>query len=128
MIVNIRTVSWSAQLCRDSPIVANSPNHVSRPSMPRNASTIRRQRRIVPEGDGHPNQPAREETDPWLNSGDQLEIMRLVGFFSRFNLVPVHTQEFLRDAIELRDEFFHCCVFAGNFTSFSTVQSYLCSD
>jgi hypothetical protein len=29
MIVNIRTVSWSAQLCRDSPIVANSPSRVS---------------------------------------------------------------------------------------------------
>ena len=24
MIVNIRTMSWSAQLCHDSPIVANS--------------------------------------------------------------------------------------------------------
>jgi hypothetical protein len=35
---------------------------------------------------------------------------------------------FLRHAIELRSEFFHCCIFAGNFTSLSTVQSYLCGD
>jgi hypothetical protein len=38
------------------------------------------------------------------------------------------TQQFLRHAIELRSEFFHCCIFAGNFTSLSTVQSYLCGD
>jgi hypothetical protein len=38
------------------------------------------------------------------------------------------TQEFLRHAIELRSEFFHCCIFAANFTSLSTVQSYLCGD
>ena len=38
------------------------------------------------------------------------------------------TREFLRDVIKLRGEFFHCCIFAGNFTSLSTVQSYLCSD
>ena len=38
------------------------------------------------------------------------------------------TQKFLRHAIELRSEFFHCCIFAGNFTSLSTVQSYLCGD
>src|SRR5580692_3051603 len=38
------------------------------------------------------------------------------------------TQQFLRHAIELRSKFFHCCIFAGNFTSLSTVQSYLCSD
>jgi hypothetical protein len=37
-------------------------------------------------------------------------------------------QKFLRHAIELRSEFFHCCIFAGNFTSLSTVQSYLCGD
>jgi hypothetical protein len=30
--------------------------------------------------------------------------------------------------IEPRSELFHCCVFAGNFTSLSTVQSYLCGD
>jgi len=35
------------------------------------------------------------------------------------------TQEFLRRAIELRSEFFHCCIFADNLTSLSTVQSYL---
>jgi hypothetical protein len=29
---------------------------------------------------------------------------------------------------ELPGEFFHCCIFAGNFTSLSTVQSYLCGD
>src|SRR5258708_18265380 len=34
----------------------------------------------------------------------------------------------LRRAIELRNKFFHCCIFAGNFTSLSTVQSYLCGD
>jgi hypothetical protein len=34
----------------------------------------------------------------------------------------------LRRAIELRSEFFHCCIFAGNFTGLSTVQSYLCGD
>ncbi len=38
------------------------------------------------------------------------------------------SQTFLRHAIELRSEVFHCCVFAGNFTSLSTVQSYLCGD
>jgi hypothetical protein len=38
------------------------------------------------------------------------------------------TQEFLMHAIELRSEFFYGCVFAGNFTSLSTVQSYLCGD
>jgi hypothetical protein len=38
------------------------------------------------------------------------------------------TQKFLRHAIELRSEFFHCCIFEGNFTSLSTVQSYLCGD
>jgi len=30
--------------------------------------------------------------------------------------------------LELRSEFFHCCIFSGNFTRLSTVQSYLCSD
>ena len=30
--------------------------------------------------------------------------------------------------MELRSKCFHCCVFADNFTSFSTVQSYLCGD
>ena len=35
----------------------------------------------------------------------------------------------LRDpANELRSEFFHCRIFAGNFTSLSTVQSYLGGD
>jgi len=34
----------------------------------------------------------------------------------------------LRHVIELRREFLHCRVFAGNFTGFSTVQSYLCGD
>jgi hypothetical protein len=38
------------------------------------------------------------------------------------------TQKFLRHAIELRSEFFHCRIFAGNFASLSTVQSYLCGD
>jgi hypothetical protein len=38
------------------------------------------------------------------------------------------TQKFLRHAIELRSAFFHCCIFAGNFTSLSTVQSYLRGD
>ena len=38
------------------------------------------------------------------------------------------THKFLRHAIELRSEFFHCCVFADNFTGLSTVQSYLCCD
>src|ERR1700722_10619887 len=43
-----------------------------------------------------------------------------------FSLDP--TQTFLRHAIELRSEFFHCCIFADNFTSLSTVQSYLCGN
>jgi len=30
--------------------------------------------------------------------------------------------------LELPSEFFHCCILAGNFTSLSTVQSYLCVD
>jgi hypothetical protein len=30
--------------------------------------------------------------------------------------------------MELRSEFFHGCIFAGNFTSLSTVQSYLGCD
>ncbi len=30
--------------------------------------------------------------------------------------------------LELRGEYFHCCIFPGNFTRLSTVQSYLCSD
>ena len=30
--------------------------------------------------------------------------------------------------MELRGEFFHCCIFKCHFTSFSIVQSYLCSD
>ena len=38
------------------------------------------------------------------------------------------THKFLRHAIELRSEFFHGCIFAGNFTSLSTVQSDLCGD
>ena len=38
------------------------------------------------------------------------------------------THKFLGHAIELRCKFFHCFVFAGNFTSLSTVQSYLCGD
>ncbi len=78
--------------------------------------------------DGHPNRSAREETDRWLNAGDPLEIIRLAGFSlaTKFSLDP--TQEFLSHAIELRCEFFHCCIFAGNFTSLSTVQSYLCGD
>jgi hypothetical protein len=38
------------------------------------------------------------------------------------------TQTFLRHAIELRGEFFHCCIFADNFTSLSTVQSNFCGD
>jgi len=29
---------------------------------------------------------------------------------------------------ELRSELFHCCIFAGNLTRLSAVQSYLCSD
>jgi hypothetical protein len=38
------------------------------------------------------------------------------------------TQNFLRHAIELRSEFSHCCIFAGDFASLSTVESYLCGD
>lgn len=55
-------------------------------------------------GDGYPNQSACEETNRRLNSGDQLEIVRLYGLNSRdsFSLDP--TQEFLRDDIELRSE------------------------
>jgi len=30
--------------------------------------------------------------------------------------------------LEVRSEFFHCCIFAGNLTSLSPVQSYLCAD
>src|ERR1700722_16956865 len=41
---------------------------------------------------------------------------------------PGFILKFLRPAIELRSEFFHCCIFAGNFTSLSTMQSYLCCD
>src|SRR6202035_4447160 len=37
-------------------------------------------------------------------------------------------QRCLRHVIQLRGEFFHCGIFADNFTSLSTVQSYLCSD
>ena len=33
------------------------------------------------------------------------------------------TRQFKSHAIELRSEFFHCCIFAGNFTSVS-VYSY----
>jgi hypothetical protein len=36
------------------------------------------------------------------------------------------TLQSLRYAIELRSESFPCCIFAGNLTSLSTVQSYLC--
>jgi hypothetical protein len=63
------------------------------------------------------------ENRPLLNSDEQLEITRLARFFPRheFSLDRTH-------AIELRGEFFHCCVFADNFTSHSTVQSYLCGD
>jgi hypothetical protein len=38
------------------------------------------------------------------------------------------TQKFLRHAIEPRSKCFHCSIFAGYFTSLSTVQSYLCDD
>src|ERR1700733_328626 len=38
------------------------------------------------------------------------------------------TQEFLEHALELCSEFFNCCIFMGNFTCLSTVQSYLCGD
>jgi len=36
--------------------------------------------------------------------------------------------KFLRNAIELRGEFFHCGIFEDNFAGLSTVQSYLCGD
>jgi hypothetical protein len=35
------------------------------------------------EGMGHQNQSANEETEHWLNFGDQLEIVRFSGFISR---------------------------------------------
>jgi hypothetical protein len=57
--------------------------------------------------------------------------IRLSAFaaLSVYDIRPMRsTQKFLRHAIELRSEFFHCCIFAGNFTSLSTVQSYLCGD
>ena len=38
------------------------------------------------------------------------------------------TQELLMRVIELRSEFFHRRIFAGNITSVPTVQSYLCGD
>ncbi len=38
------------------------------------------------------------------------------------------TQTFLRHAMELRSEFFHCGIFADNFAALSAVQSYLCGD
>jgi hypothetical protein len=48
---------------------------------------------------------------------------------SVYDIRPMRsTQKFLRHAIGLRSEFFHCCIFAGNFTSLSTVQSNLCGD
>src|ERR1035438_6141615 len=40
----------------------------------------------------------------------------------------VRGKKVLRHATDLCSEFFHCCIFAGNFASLSTVQSYLCGD
>ena len=40
----------------------------------------------------------------------------------------VRTLQLAGRGIELCSEFFHCCIVAGNFTSFSTVQSYLCGN
>lgn len=36
--------------------------------------------------------------------------------------------EFPKSRIQLRSEFFDCCIFASNFISLLTVQSYLCGD
>ena len=41
---------------------------------------------------------------------------------------PAPPKNCLKHTIQLRGEFFHCCIFADNFTSLSTVQSYLCGD
>ena len=46
------------------------------------ALAISHQVRIVSE-EMLPNQSAREDTTPWLNSGDQLETTCLAAFFSR---------------------------------------------
>jgi hypothetical protein len=50
---------------------------------------------------------------------------------SRFQLAITGrcaAQKILRHAVELRGEFFHCCIFAGHFANLSTVQSYLRGD
>lgn len=87
------------------------------------AMAIWRQRRIVPEGMA--TQISRHRPLAKFRRSARNNTARR--FFSRlYRLDP--TQEFLRDAIELRSEFFHCGVFAGNFTSLSTVQRYLCGD
>lgn len=66
--------------------------------------------------------------DPWLDSGDQLGIMRLAGFIFHRQIRLDRALGLQSRAIELRNEFFHCRIFAGNITSLQTVQSYLCGD
>jgi hypothetical protein len=58
-----------------------------------------------------------------------VDMLRWLALLSTADFRPMRsTQEFLRYAIELRSEFFHCGIFADNFAGLSTVQSYLCGD
>src|SRR5580692_10645056 len=74
----------------------------------------------------------RGETTSWkapLKLERQKYHLRALLFRNRCSkLNRCFTQEFLRHVIKLRSEFFHGCIFAGNFTSLLTVQSYLCGD
>ena len=65
---------------------------------------------------------AEEVNRRWVAS-KMSAIARPSGFISRdqFSLD-------LRRNSKVTSEFFHCCIFADNFTSLSTVQSYLCGD
>jgi hypothetical protein len=62
------------------------------------------------------------------------ELRRVVRFYgngqfdaagNRFNW---YFRETYPSANNCAASFFHCCIFADNFTSLSTVQSYLCGD
>ena len=77
---------------------------------------------------GHPNKSAGEERDRLQDFGDRIEIVELSGFVSRDSFSLDATQEFLRDVIELRSEFFHCGICADHFAGLSTMQSYLRGD
>ena len=76
---------------------------------------------------------------------DKMIRLKSKGFLRLLIRTPVHRQSKLFESgqgraismffynwlpalLELRGESFHCCIFAGNFTSLSAVQSYLCGD